>query len=301
MSSNVPIYMNAKSKLEKTKLIAKIIAQVRHESPSGTGMVRQNPKTLRWSYIGMEKAKDKIGHALRKAAQEYRRKQARHPVYHTPHTSTLQMSTSSNSLLDSNTTATRSMSSSDSDDDEDTNQRRTDNYEGHVQGSYCYPHIHPGSYSYPGHQNPGLLYPAPPVQATMYGPPFSEDSMQQCGVSYSVYTQSLVNAAYYNSYYGQQQVAHSHYHQTNDGDYNSHEHYSYDIPQHTETYKDQLANEDYPSLPFQQQGNALAMSVGDLSANQSTRHVPILPKQDPPYTPAGPHSWAQAIQEATLP
>ena len=37
------------------------------KSPSGTGFLKLNPYTARWSFIGTDKAKDKVGHALRKA------------------------------------------------------------------------------------------------------------------------------------------------------------------------------------------------------------------------------------------
>jgi len=67
---NVPKYVKAKSKTDKGKVIIEIVENIRRNSPSGVGLVKQNPKTGRWSFIGVEKAKDKIGHALRKASQE---------------------------------------------------------------------------------------------------------------------------------------------------------------------------------------------------------------------------------------
>lgn len=69
-------YLSAQSKSEKSQVILAIISKIRKESPTGSGLVKQDTKTLRWSYIGNEKAKDKIGHALRKAAQDCRRKRA---------------------------------------------------------------------------------------------------------------------------------------------------------------------------------------------------------------------------------
>ena len=70
IQENVPKYIAAKSKTDKGKVIMTIVERIRRDSPSGVGLVKQNAKTGRWSFIGVEKAKDKIGHALRKATQE---------------------------------------------------------------------------------------------------------------------------------------------------------------------------------------------------------------------------------------
>ena len=70
ISENVPKYLAAQTKTDKGQIIVEIVERIRRESPTGVGMVRMNPKTGRWSFIGIEKAKDKIGHALRKASQE---------------------------------------------------------------------------------------------------------------------------------------------------------------------------------------------------------------------------------------
>eukprot|EP00980_Cylindrotheca_fusiformis_P023902 scaffold11153_cov85-Cylindrotheca_fusiformis.AAC.4 len=43
-------------------------------SPTRTGFVRQDKESGRWFFIGIEKAKDKIGHALRKACQKQKPK-----------------------------------------------------------------------------------------------------------------------------------------------------------------------------------------------------------------------------------
>ena len=66
----VPRYLKAATKTEKGHVIVDIVERLRRDSPTGVGLVRQNKKTGRWCYIGLEKAKDKIGHALRKAALE---------------------------------------------------------------------------------------------------------------------------------------------------------------------------------------------------------------------------------------
>ena len=67
---NVPRYVAAKSKHEKGEIIVEILETIKAKSPSGLGLLRQNPDTKRWFYIGTDKAKDKIGHALRKASRD---------------------------------------------------------------------------------------------------------------------------------------------------------------------------------------------------------------------------------------
>ncbi|KAG7370684.1 hypothetical protein IV203_019254 [Nitzschia inconspicua] len=67
---NVPRYVAAKTKHEKGIIIIEILETIKARSPSGLGMLRQNPTTKRWFYIGTDKAKDKIGHALRKASRD---------------------------------------------------------------------------------------------------------------------------------------------------------------------------------------------------------------------------------------
>ena len=62
IDSNVMVYMNASTKSEKGQVIVNIVEQIRRESPTGVGMVKLNPTTGRWAYIGTNKAKDKIGH-----------------------------------------------------------------------------------------------------------------------------------------------------------------------------------------------------------------------------------------------
>jgi len=73
----VPKYMKASTKSEKGHVIIDIVERIRSDSPTGVGLVRQNKKTGRWFYIGLEKAKDKIGHALRKASLEKSRSQSK--------------------------------------------------------------------------------------------------------------------------------------------------------------------------------------------------------------------------------
>lgn len=66
--------MAARTKTEKGQVIIDIVEKLRRDSPSGVGLARLNTKTGRWSFIGNDKAKDKIGHALRKASQETQQK-----------------------------------------------------------------------------------------------------------------------------------------------------------------------------------------------------------------------------------
>ena len=161
IQSHVGQYIAAKSKTEKGQVISAIVTKLRRESPSGVGLVRQNPKTLRWSYIGLDKAKDKIGHALRKASQEYHKKQG---MYHMSH------SRSFNSLgaLDSSAT-TRSTTSSEDEEEYQRGMRSRTRVlikcEGTADGS--------------SHHRPhSEYYPPPPVySAGQYHHPTSTHSM----------------------------------------------------------------------------------------------------------------------------
>jgi hypothetical protein len=65
-----PQYMKATTKLDKTEVvIAAIIEQVRIESTGGGGFVKKDLYSGRWYEIGDEKARDQVGHAMRKAAE----------------------------------------------------------------------------------------------------------------------------------------------------------------------------------------------------------------------------------------
>jgi hypothetical protein len=64
-----PHYVTATTKLKKTQVIAAVIDKVRSDSPGG-GFVKKDFYTGRWHEIGNEKARDKVGHAIRKAAEE---------------------------------------------------------------------------------------------------------------------------------------------------------------------------------------------------------------------------------------
>ncbi|CAJ1940803.1 unnamed protein product [Cylindrotheca closterium] len=67
---NTSAYKKAKSKIEKGKIIDGIVDNVVAASPSKTGFVKRDKGSGRWMFIGLDKAKDKVGHALRQAAKD---------------------------------------------------------------------------------------------------------------------------------------------------------------------------------------------------------------------------------------
>lgn len=78
-----PTYMNVSTKYQKSEVIAKIVAEVRSKSPGG-GFVKKDFYSNRWFEVGDEKARDKVGHAIRKAALALEKKmngekRQRHP------------------------------------------------------------------------------------------------------------------------------------------------------------------------------------------------------------------------------
>lgn len=74
IADNVVAYQEAGTKVRKGKIIEEIVNQVMGLSPSRAGFIRQDKETGRWSFIGFEKAKDKVGHALRQASKHTIRK-----------------------------------------------------------------------------------------------------------------------------------------------------------------------------------------------------------------------------------
>jgi hypothetical protein len=64
-----PHYVNATTKLEKSQVIAAVISKVRSDTPAGE-FVKKDFYSGRWYDIGNERARDKVGHAIRKAAEE---------------------------------------------------------------------------------------------------------------------------------------------------------------------------------------------------------------------------------------
>ncbi|KAG7367576.1 hypothetical protein IV203_030247 [Nitzschia inconspicua] len=70
-----PIYDELSTKYQKSGIIGKIVNEVRRKSP-GAGFVRKDFYSGRWFEIGNEKARDKVGHAIRKASAFLGEKQA---------------------------------------------------------------------------------------------------------------------------------------------------------------------------------------------------------------------------------
>lgn len=55
----MPLYVAARTKLEKTQVIASVVDKVRRESPGG-GFVKRDFHTGLWFEIGDDKARDKV-------------------------------------------------------------------------------------------------------------------------------------------------------------------------------------------------------------------------------------------------
>lgn len=77
IDQDAPHYVTATTKLGKTQVIAAVIDKVRSDSPGG-GFVKKDFYTGRWYEIGNEKARDKVGHAIRKAAEELQKEKGGH-------------------------------------------------------------------------------------------------------------------------------------------------------------------------------------------------------------------------------
>jgi hypothetical protein len=72
IDKNAHDYIKVTSKYEKTKVIVAVIETIRCEGPGG--FVKKDFYSGRWYKIGDEKARDKVGHAIRKAAEELEKK-----------------------------------------------------------------------------------------------------------------------------------------------------------------------------------------------------------------------------------
>jgi hypothetical protein len=72
IDKNAHDYLKVTSKYENTQVIVAVIETIRCESPGG--FVKKDFYSGRWHKIGDEKARDKVGHAIRKAAEELERK-----------------------------------------------------------------------------------------------------------------------------------------------------------------------------------------------------------------------------------
>ena len=61
MEETAPLYVAAKSKHDKTNVIASLVDKVRRDSPGG-GFLKKDTKTGLWYEIGDDRARDKVGH-----------------------------------------------------------------------------------------------------------------------------------------------------------------------------------------------------------------------------------------------
>lgn len=60
IDKHAPVYLEASTKYQKSEVIAKIVTEVRTNSPDG-GFVKKDFYSGRWYEIGDEKARDKVG------------------------------------------------------------------------------------------------------------------------------------------------------------------------------------------------------------------------------------------------
>jgi hypothetical protein len=202
IQENVPRYIAANTKTDKGHVIIDIVEKIRRDSPTGVGLVRQNPKTERWFFIGVEKAKDKVGHALRKASQGLEKRQTKGKG---KRKRKMQKSSSSDSLTVASSTSPTTVESSPTKPtvSYDEGPRPYSNYHdeavprpyphypypvyhlpypGYYQTSYYYPepvgsndhhsalpYPHP-PHPYPPHAYPPHAYPPHPVQRLVQHP-----------------------------------------------------------------------------------------------------------------------------------
>ena len=73
MEHSAPLYVAAKTKHEKTQVIASVVEKVRKDSHGG-GFVKRDFHTGLWFEIGTDKARDKVGHAIRRTIEEGKKK-----------------------------------------------------------------------------------------------------------------------------------------------------------------------------------------------------------------------------------
>ena len=64
VEQSAPLYVAARTKLEKTQVIAALVQRVRNESPGG-GFVKRDFHSGRWYEIGDDKARDKASKKMR--------------------------------------------------------------------------------------------------------------------------------------------------------------------------------------------------------------------------------------------
>ncbi|KAG7357373.1 hypothetical protein IV203_002061 [Nitzschia inconspicua] len=66
---SAPLYVAAKTKLEKTNVIQSVVEKVRRDSVGG-GFIKRDFQSGLWYEIGDDKARDKVGHAIRRVVEE---------------------------------------------------------------------------------------------------------------------------------------------------------------------------------------------------------------------------------------
>ena len=75
-----PLYDAAQTKQEKTMVIASLVNRIRRESPQeGGGFIKRDSVTGFWYEIGDDKARDKVGHAIRRVLDEKTKKKVNLP------------------------------------------------------------------------------------------------------------------------------------------------------------------------------------------------------------------------------
>ena len=167
---NVPRYLEAKTKTDKGVIIIELVQKIRRDSPTGTGLVRQDPKTERWHFIGHDKAKDKIGHALRKASHQQnrckngKRKRAMSEIPSFDDSAALEVATEVTATPDPPAEAEETQLA--------VSYEVSSPYHGKAQDTVhaqTYAH-HPYPYYYPAYPPPPAYYPHPPP-AYYYGHP----------------------------------------------------------------------------------------------------------------------------------
>jgi hypothetical protein len=75
-----PLYVASQTKQEKTKVIAALVERVRRDSPGGGGFIKRDLSAGLWYEIGNDKARDKVGHAIRRVIDETSRKKRKGPI-----------------------------------------------------------------------------------------------------------------------------------------------------------------------------------------------------------------------------
>jgi hypothetical protein len=74
------MYIAAQTKQDKTKVIAALVERVRRDSPGGGGFIKRDVSLGMWYEIGNDKARDKVGHAIRRVIDETSGKKRKWPI-----------------------------------------------------------------------------------------------------------------------------------------------------------------------------------------------------------------------------